>query len=150
MNLLPKRCILAVAAVVDVAIHARPSPVAAKSLAARHQLPPRHLESLLQCLVRAEILKGVRGPRGGYELARERRRISAGEIVRAVLQYDLSDDQARAPESDLARLVVNPIAEEASDTMLAFLDGICVEDLCQQASKIVEPTEAPVSPDFTI
>ena len=39
---------------------------------------PRHLETLLQELVRARILKGTRGPRGGYELARERRRISVG------------------------------------------------------------------------
>ena len=32
----------------------------------RHAVPPRHLETLLQALVRAGILKGVRGPRGGY------------------------------------------------------------------------------------
>src|SRR5258708_16468128 len=80
MNLLPRRSMLAIAAVVDVALYARPMPVAAKSLAARHHLPPRHLETLLQGLVQANILKGVRGPRGGYELARERRKITAGEV----------------------------------------------------------------------
>ena len=73
MNLLSRRCMLAIAAVVDVALHARPTPVAAKALAARHKLPPRHLETLLQGLVHANILKGVRGPRGGYELARSAR-----------------------------------------------------------------------------
>ena len=82
--LLSRRSVLALAAVVDIAIHARPQPVAAKLLAGRLGLPPRHLETLLQALVRADILKGVRGPRGGYELARERRRISAAEVVRAV------------------------------------------------------------------
>ena len=81
MMLLPRRALLAVAAVVDVAVHARPTPVAAKALASRHNLPPRHLETLLQALVRASILKGVRGPRGGYELARDRRRISVGDYV---------------------------------------------------------------------
>lgn len=75
MNLLSRRSVLAIAAVVDIALHSRASPVAAKALAARHKLPPRHLETLLQGLVHAKILKGVRGPRGGYELARERRRI---------------------------------------------------------------------------
>ena len=35
--------------------------VAAKALAARHELPPRHLETVLQALVRVGILKGVRG-----------------------------------------------------------------------------------------
>jgi len=81
MNLLSRRSVLAIAAVVDVALHSRSAPVAAKALAARHKLPPRHLETLLQGLVHAKILKGVRGPRGGYELACERRRITVGEIV---------------------------------------------------------------------
>src|SRR5262245_51885358 len=83
MNLLPRRSLLAIAAVVDIAYHARPAPIAAKALSARHSLPPRHLETLLQVLVRSGILKGVRGPRGGYELARERRRITVADIVRA-------------------------------------------------------------------
>ena len=47
MNLLSRRSVLAIAAVVDIALHSRPSPVAAKALAARHKLPPRHLETLM-------------------------------------------------------------------------------------------------------
>src|SRR5579863_8556702 len=70
MNLLSRRSVLAIAAVVDVALHGAKAPVAAKALAARHKLPTRHLETLPQGLVHAKILKGVRGPRGGYELAR--------------------------------------------------------------------------------
>ena len=38
----------------------------------------------MQQLVRAGILRGVRGPRGGYRLARERRRVSVGDVVRVV------------------------------------------------------------------
>src|SRR5579863_9323369 len=96
MNLLPRRSVLAIAAVVDVALHARPMPVASKPLAARHRLPPRHLETLLQGLVHAKFLKGVRGPRGGYELARERSRVTVGGIVRAAMSLRIAD-----PEDDL-------------------------------------------------
>ena len=53
MNLLSRRSVLAIAAVVDVALHSRSAPVAAKALAARHKLPPRHLETLLQGLAHA-------------------------------------------------------------------------------------------------
>src|SRR5688572_14286161 len=70
MPLLPRKGILAIAAVVDIAINANGRPVAAKLLASRHRLPPRHLEPVLQALVREGILRGVRGPRGGYQLAR--------------------------------------------------------------------------------
>ncbi len=61
-------------------------PVSARALAARHKLPPRHLEPVLQALVRDGILKGIRGPHGGYALGRERKRISAEDIVRAAGQ----------------------------------------------------------------
>ena len=83
MPLVSRKGILAIAAVIDVAIHARGRPVSAKALAARHKLPPRHLEPVLQALVRDGILKGVRGPHGGYELAREHKRITAEDILRA-------------------------------------------------------------------
>jgi DNA-binding IscR family transcriptional regulator len=52
------------------------------ALAARHRLPLRHLEPVLQALVRDGILKGIRGPQGGYALARERNRIPADDILR--------------------------------------------------------------------
>src|ERR1700756_4295787 len=83
MALLSRKGILSVAAVIDIALHAKGRPVSAKALAARHGLPPRHLEPVLQALVREGILKGIRGPGGGYELACERRSISAESILRA-------------------------------------------------------------------
>src|SRR6516225_12191789 len=73
MPLLPRKAVLAVAAVIDVAMQEHGKPISAKTLAARHSLPPRHLEPVLQALVRCGILKGIRGPRGGYELAHSRR-----------------------------------------------------------------------------
>lgn len=135
MNLLSRRSVLAIAAVVDIALHARPAPVAAKMLAARHDLPPRHLETLLQALVRVGILKGVRGPRGGYELARERRRITAGEIARAAM-LDVTEDAAESPlSSALIDAVVAPQVVVASDAFLAVLDAVTVEMLCRQAEE---------------
>ncbi len=136
MNLLSRRSMLAIAAVVDVAIHARPDPVAAKLLAERHQLPPRHLETILQALVRAGILKGVRGPRGGYELATERRRITAGDIVRAAMSAVDEEQGPPEPQSVLVNGVIGPEIKIASAAFLTHLDAITVEDLCRRADKI--------------
>src|ERR1700757_3727058 len=83
MALLARKGILAIAAVIDIALHAKRRPVAAKALASRHGLPPRHLEPVLQALVHDGILRGVRGPHGGYALARERVHIGIDEIVQA-------------------------------------------------------------------
>ncbi len=150
MILLSRRSQLAIAAVVDVAIHARPSPVAAKALAARHNLPPRHLETLLQALVKAGILKGVRGPRGGYELARERRRVSAGEIVRAAMADGLEEGTLPEPESLLVNSVVRPLVHVASQKFLAELDAVSVDDLCRQAGDMAVFGKPKTSADFTI
>jgi Rrf2 family protein len=142
--------LLAIAAVVDVALFARPMPVAAKSLAARHHLPPRHLETLLQGLVQANILKGVRGPRGGYELARERRKITAGEIVRTAAALSAADPSEIGGSSKLVKKVIEPAVRKAGDTFLAKLDAITVEDLCNEAvaAHILEEDKA--DGDFAI
>jgi Rrf2 family transcriptional regulator, iron-sulfur cluster assembly transcription factor len=136
MILLSRRSMLGIAAVVDIAIHGRSGPVAAKLLAARHNLPPRHLETLLQALVRSGILKGVRGPRGGYELARERRKVTAGDVVRAAMaaQEEEEIDQPE-PQSILVDLVVSPAVKNAGSTFLTSLDAYTVEDLCKQADE---------------
>lgn len=149
MMMLSRRSLLAIAAVVDIALHARPAPVAAKFLAARHELPPRHLETMLQALVRAGILKGVRGPRGGYELARERRRITAGDIARAAMQAT-SDDTVPVPQSRLIDEVVGPALKSATDAYLAELDRVSVEDLCREAERRTVFDTAGLKADFTI
>ena len=149
MQLLSRRSLLGLAAVVDIAHHSRPTPVAAKALASRHALPPRHLETLLQTLVRHNILKGVRGPRGGYELARERRRISAGEIVRAAMASG-DADQPPGGESKIVRDVVSPMVEEASQAFLAALNALTVDDLCRRALEVEAASHKPDTGDFTI
>lgn len=150
MMLLSRRSLLAIAAVVDVALHARPTPVVAKLLAARHDLPPRHLETLLQALVRAGILKGVRGPRGGYELARERRRITAGEIARAAMLIEVDEALGPLPRSPLVENVIAPQVEQASQAFLSILDAVTVAELCRQAEETRAVDGDHRNNDFTI
>lgn len=122
---------MAVAAVLDVALHARGAPVSAKALAARHGLAARHFETILRDLVRSGLLKGTRGSRGGYELARERRRISIGAIVRAV---DKADEHAPSMKRlALLHAVVLPAMAEATAIFLKALDALSIEDLVRQA-----------------
>ncbi|HQS09707.1 MAG: Rrf2 family transcriptional regulator [Rhizobiales bacterium 24-66-13] len=130
MPRLSDKSLLAIAAVVDVAVHARGVPVAAKALAARHGLPPRRLEPVLQALVHAGVLKGVRGPRGGYELARERRRVSVAEIVRVV---EGAEEEKEIILPPLVLEVVQPAVASAEDTFDKALDTVTLEDLCRSA-----------------
>jgi Rrf2 family protein len=131
MPLLSRKGILAIAAVIDVAINAASRPVSAKALAARHKLPPRHLEPVLQALVKDGILKGIRGPHGGYELGRERKRISAEDILRAAGTVDHDCDPITG--SHLVAGVVKPALTEAEKAFPAALARINVADMAAAA-----------------
>ena len=133
MSLLSRKGLLAITAVVDVALHAQGRPVSAKALAARNTLPPRHLEPILQALVRAGILKGIRGPRGGYELGRERRRITAEDILRAA--QILEDEDPASLGSPLLDQAVLPAVAQAERMFANALSRINVEDLVLRAGQ---------------
>lgn len=134
MPLLPRKGMLAIAAVIDVALHARSQPVAARALANRHRLPPRHLEPVLQALVREGVLKGIRGPRGGYQLAREARRITADEILRAI--GTLEEEEEPIARSSLLSQVVVPAMAQAELAFSGALGHINIEDLVCTAQEL--------------
>jgi len=139
MSLLPRKAILAVAAVIEVALQDHGQPISAKTLAERHGLPPRHLEPILQALVRCGILKGIRGPHGGYELARERRRVTANDILRAA--GSVEDDHEPHVSSELLLRVVLPALTAAEHEFGNALSRINVEDMARDAQALIEPPE---------
>ena len=134
MPLLPRKGILAVAAVVDVALQQDGHPISAKTLATRHGLPPRHLEPVLQALVRDGILKGIRGPRGGYALARERQRVTVNDILRAAGTVEETD--TRPAGSELLNKVVLPALSNAEHEIGIALSRINLEDMARSAEAL--------------
>ncbi len=148
---LSKKLLFAIEAVVDIAYHAGPAPVRSNEISERQGIPRRYLEQVLQQLVHHGILAGQRGPRGGYRLARERRRITVGEIIRIVHQLESAEDPAGEEEgSDIAVKVVRPIWLEMQQEMMARFDGLTVEELCRRADEMSVPRESAKVPDFSI
>jgi Rrf2 family transcriptional regulator, iron-sulfur cluster assembly transcription factor len=133
---LSKKSLLALEAVVDIAYHARPEPVQSKEITERQGIPQRYLEQVMQQLVRAGILRGVRGPRGGYRLARERRRITAGEIVRVVGELEQKEEEGlNGAGSELGLKIVRPLLSEIEEQVMQRLDQITIEELCREAEQ---------------
>jgi Rrf2 family protein len=142
MTLLPRKGVLAIAAVIDVALRGRGRPVSAKALAARHGLPPRHLEPVLQALVRDGILKGIRGPRGGYELARDVRRVTADDILRSAGSVD-EIGTTPLPRSGLLGKVVLPALTLAENEFAAALSRINIDEMVRSAERLIPPNGDP-------
>src|SRR6476660_8911251 len=136
MSLLPRKGLLAIAAVIDVALNGCERPVSARKLAARHSLPARHLEPVLQALVHAGIFHGVRGPRGGYELAREKKRISVADILRAAGSVEDEDDIG--PSSRILAQAVLPAIAEAERAFTVALARLSLDEIAKRAEPLRE------------
>ncbi|MFQ3622825.1 MAG: Rrf2 family transcriptional regulator [Acetobacteraceae bacterium] len=119
---------LALAVVVDIALHGTAGPVGGGAVAERLGQSARGIEPLLQSLSRAGILASTRGRGGGYRLARARQDISAGEVARAM------DPGVPLNESrPLVARVVAPVLADAAEAALLRLDRISLEALCRKA-----------------
>ena len=131
---LTKKIMLAITVVTDIGHISRGAPVQSQTLATRQSVPNRHLEQVLQTLVKNKILKGVRGPKGGYNLARERRLINLGEIVRAIIDSEPHNNTiGKKLDSELFVNVIEPIWFDVQSEILEKLDSVTVEDLCNSA-----------------
>ena len=138
---LPRRVLLALAALIDIAHHDRTEPVSSRALTERNGLAPRQLEATMQRLVRAGIVVSTRGTRGGYALARDRRHISVADIVRAL---EDGQDRYNGPYANAIEAALAP-AERALDEALA---AVTVEDLLRAAE--ADLLARPDGYDFTI
>jgi len=148
---LSRKTLFAIEAVLDIAFNAGAVPVQSREITRRQGIPRRYLEQVLQNLVRAGVLSGVRGPRGGYRLARERRRITVGDVVRVILDMEARDDaNEEADASSLGVAVVGPMWESVSQQCMQYLDGITIQDLCNQAHEAGIESEGAKRLDYTI
>jgi len=148
---LSKKRLFAIEAVVDIAYHTGAEPVRSSDISRRQGIPRRYLEQVLQELVHKGILAGQRGPRGGYRLARERRRITVGDIMRVVGALEGATDPVAEPDgSEVAVKVIRPLWSDLQREIMERLDSLTVEDLCTRARGLQVSSEAARAPDFSI
>jgi Rrf2 family iron-sulfur cluster assembly transcriptional regulator len=74
----------AVTAMLDLAFHSSSKPVTLTEIAARQTISLSYLEQLFARLRRANMVKGIRGPGGGYTLAGKAIDINIADIIAAV------------------------------------------------------------------
>lgn len=128
-----KKLYYAVEAVLYIAYNGGHGPISGKDIAERQNLPPRYLEQLMQKLVRGGVLRGVRGPHGGYLLARERRRITVGDICDILSDEKEEQDLNGYAGTTLGTHVVLPVWEKARTQMMQHLKQVNLAELCEQA-----------------
>jgi Rrf2 family transcriptional regulator, iron-sulfur cluster assembly transcription factor len=133
---LTKKLLFAIEAVLDIAYNSEQVPVRSFEITEREGIPRRYLEPVLQELVRHKILLGIRGPSGGYRLARERQQISLGDIVRTVRGLETAEDPIGDPAgSALGHRVVRPVWVKLHEEIMRQLDALTLDELCGRAHR---------------
>jgi len=123
----------AVTAMLDIALHRHRGPVSVTEVAERQSISSAYLEQLFSKLKRAGLLQSIRGPGGGYELAKPLGLVSVSDIIAAVGEgVDVTRCQGAADCHDGATCLTHDLWSALSDHIDDFLTGVTLESLLAQ------------------
>ena len=136
----------AVTAMLDLALNASDGPVTLAGISERQRISLSYLEQLFGKLRRRALVESVRGPGGGYNLARDAAMVSVADIVRAVEEpIDSTQCGGRENCHDNHRCMTHDLWEELNSTVYGFLDGVKLSHLVdrQRNSSTVSVVRSP-------
>ncbi len=117
----------AVTAVVDVVMHQERQPVTLAEISERQAVSLSYLEQLFSQLRRAGLVQGMRGPGGGYRLARPANAVSVAEVIVAVDGPVNTDSES---------CLTHELWGELSEQLHEMLSGISLASLAEREASI--------------
>ena len=130
-----------VRAIFDIAYHFRGNPVKIRDIAKRQEISICYLEQIFYTLKKAHIVKSIRGPGGGYILAKDPRKTTIRDIIEAMREpidpvFCVDSGTAIGITKNCSRAeqcVTRLIWKEAGENIKQFFNSITVSDLCKRA-----------------
>lgn len=123
----------AVTAMMDLALHDRAGPVTLAEISECQDISLSYLEQLFAKLRQGGLVAGVRGPGGGYRLARAAAEITVADIVCAV---DENVDATRCSGLENCqggrRCLTHELWSDLSNQIYRFLDGITLAQFVER------------------
>jgi Rrf2 family iron-sulfur cluster assembly transcriptional regulator len=136
-----------VTAMLDLAIHDEAGPVTLADISQCQGISLSYLEQLFSNLRKSGLVKGVRGPGGGYRLAKPASEISIAQIVSSVDEsVDITNCEGRGDCLDGERCLTHELWSDLSDRLYSFLDNITlaqfvdrpgIQELSMQRDKVI-------------
>ena len=126
----------AVTAMIDVAMHNGDGPVTLAGVAERQKISLSYLEQLFGKLRRAGLVDSVRGPGGGYNLARASNGVSVADIITAVDEpIDATQCGGKENCHDDRRCMTHELWANLNVHIFSFLSSVTLEQLVRQQDK---------------
>ncbi|MEI8207995.1 MAG: Rrf2 family transcriptional regulator [Methylococcales bacterium] len=141
----------AVTAMLDLAFYSQLKPVTLTDIATRQTISLSYLEQLFARLRRANMVKGIRGPGGGYTLAGEAHNINIADIIAAVDEpIDATKCGGEGNCQNEKACLTHDLWMGLSDQIRAYLKGITLGQLLekhenQEIAKKLEANSIPVN-----
>jgi Rrf2 family iron-sulfur cluster assembly transcriptional regulator len=123
----------AVTAMIDLAMRTTEGPVTLAGISERQKISLSYLEQLFAKLRREGLVESVRGPGGGYLLARAAASVSVADIIRAV-DEPIETTQCGGMENcqDEHRCMTHELWTSLSTHIYAFLSSVSLAQLVEQ------------------
>ena len=123
----------AVTAMIDVAMHGGTGPVTLAAVSGRQHISLSYLEQLFGKLRRSGLVESVRGPGGGYNLAKPQDQVSVADIILAVDEpIDATQCGGRENCHDDRRCMTHDLWAALNDHIFTFLSGVSLAQLVKQ------------------
>jgi Rrf2 family protein len=117
------------------AIHDRGGVLQVGEIAQRQSIPDRYLEQMLTALRRGHILRSLRGPKGGYQLARPPAKVCLADIVACLEgEPDSGDNRRSSPEFQ----VLAKLEAQLLQARQQLLQTTTLQDLLDQRNSICQ------------
>jgi len=109
-------------------------PMQVKDIAQRQKIPEEYLGQIMVLLKRANLVRGTRGPGGGYQLARSPESITVGQVVKCLegrpMAFDLKGQKNLSAASVIERRLMETW-EKAIEASEKVLEEVSLADLCK-------------------
>ena len=127
----------AVTAMIDLAMRQGKGPVTLAGISERQSISLSYLEQLFGKLRRHEIVESIRGPGGGYSLARRADKVTVADIIIAVDEpIDAtqcgSKDSCHGSNGESGRCMTHDLWATLNEKMVDYLDSVSLQDLVDQ------------------
>lgn len=138
----------AVTAMIDLAMRGETGPVALASVSERQKISLSYLEQLFGKLRRYKLVDSVRGPGGGYCIARPLSMVTVADIIRAVdEQLDATQCGGRENCHDEHRCMTHDLWSTLNSKMYEYLSSVTLAELVERQQNKVSGSTAVVFDD---
>ena len=138
----------AVTAMIDLAMRGESGPVALASISERQKISLSYLEQLFGKLRRYKLVDSVRGPGGGYCIARPLTMVTVADIIRAVdEQLDATQCGGRENCHDEHRCMTHDLWSTLNFKMYEYLSSVTLAELVDSQKHKLEASAVPVLED---